>query len=252
MYENTHPNDSMPSPHPAAVPDRPLIHDLMPSSTNFTRPENLASSQSFPTVFARNGEIELKGGQLDIPPLNYTTPEAKGVATPVAGKTLAPGADKVAETAKPPQADPFMVGGDRLVQTASDLVGHNLTKPPKGADVSYVPPKFGCAATMSNLMIADKQATAKDFNESVDGFEKFLVNQKHAVKVDAAHLQKGDFVIGREERDGSHGRHVGLVDVDSKGHKTAFNNRVGSLVNDGLKERFFDRYKVVYGWRVPK
>jgi hypothetical protein len=137
-----------------------------------------------------------------------------------------------------------------LVKTAAGLQGSDLTIAPPGSRCGQVPKKYGCAASVSNILLIKHQLTAREFACDVDALEHVLVSKKGATHVDQGDLKKGDIVIGREQRDGSHGRHVGIVDVDENGKLVVYNNHSGWFQKDSLQERFGNQYKHVYGLRL--
>jgi hypothetical protein len=222
---------------------RPLIHDLMPASDQTTRAATVPTAPAISISADRQKvgpEQTTKPGFIDMPPIDYGS-SSINIARPIEKSALKP-------ESKP---DPFKTTGDELVQIANANVNKDLTVAPRGAEVSSIPKKFGCAATLSNLLLKDHKIDAKEFQNNVDGLEKLLVNQIGATHIDAPDLKKGDIVVGRDQKDGSGGRHVGVVDVDAKGKLVVLNNWGGHLKRDDLKTRFFDKYNQVYGLRLP-
>jgi hypothetical protein len=151
----------------------------------------------------------------------------------------------------PALPDPFKANADKLAPTAESLVGKNLTQGPAGYGFPPIPKAKGCAASVSNVLIKDGQIPPKDFQFNVDDLESML-KTKGATVVDAAHLQKGDIIVGRDEKDNSGGRHVGIVDVNDKGQLVALNNNDGVFGSSDLQSRFFAKYGEVYGLRLPQ
>jgi hypothetical protein len=141
-------------------------------------------------------------------------------------------------------------GVNKLVKTAEDLLGTDLTISPSGSRCGPTEKRFGCAASISNILLKDHQISSHEFCNSVDDLERLLVRQKGAVRVGMAQLRKGDIVIGRDQLDGSSGRHVGIVDVGLGGQLMVLNNHAGCFSRDPLKQRFFDQYGQVYGLRL--
>jgi len=141
-------------------------------------------------------------------------------------------------------------GVDKLVKSAEDLLGTDLTTSPSGSRCGPTEKKYGCAASISNILLKEHQISPHEFCTSVDDLERLLVHHKGSVHVDLAHLQKGDIVIGREQLDGSGGRHVGIVDVGPDGQLTVLNNHSGCFNRDPLQQRFLDQYGHVYGLRL--
>jgi len=227
---------------------RDLIHDLMPAKDSFTSFKS--DSTSF-TSFSSSSTSKdhsstlVADGSLTIPPLDYGS--TSKLAKPV---DQAHEAEATRSFRSKKQDDPFQFNADKLVDTASSLLGQDLTVAPRGLGIGHIPKKYGCAAALSNVNQKAGIFGRKEFSASVDGFED-LLQAKGAKEVPASQLRKGDYVFGRGENDGSGGRHVGIVDVDSKGNLVVLNNHVGVFSSDTVKDRFLDRYKTVYGMRLP-
>jgi hypothetical protein len=277
MAAPSHVTDQIPPPGQAPPPlERPLILDQMPSSDKLTsrpstpdssrpstpdasasarpdsnpvgRPDSSpvgrpAPSADQPPLTKTSADSPGQGAFLDITPLNYGSTQPS-IARPVENGAAKPGE-------KP---DPFKLNEsklDQLVQTAAGLVGKDLTIAPPGTHAGKIPKALGCAASISNVLIKDHEIGIKDFNINVDGLEKMLKDQKGATMVKAADLRPGDIVVGRDEKGGSDGRHVGIVGLNAQGQLVAFNNNDGRFASNGLKDRFLDKYRQVYGLRLP-
>jgi len=249
--------DRPPAPPPAQDGRENLIHDLMPAKDSLTKFRSDSSSSisgnagsnsnSDASQSARDDRNRtlIADGSLTIPPLDYGSQSSK-LAPPV-DKELSAERSKSVRAAKD---DPFQYNADKFLDIADSQLGKDLTVAPRGLGIGEIPKKYGCAAAMSNLSQKAGLFDRKEFSASVDGFES-LLQRKGAEVVSASQLKKGDFVFGRGELDGSGGRHVGVVDTDSKGNLVVLNNHVGVLKSDTVQGRFLDRYKTVYGLRLP-
>ncbi|MBS1994352.1 MAG: hypothetical protein JSS83_27760 [Cyanobacteria bacterium SZAS LIN-3] len=185
-------------------------------------------------------------GTLDMPPLNYGGLD----------RSLArPHHNDVAADHSRLKPDAFQTNAgkfdpDKLVDFARGAQGRDLTIPPRGLGIGDVPKKYGCAAALSNIGQKTGLFGPGEFSASVDGVEA-LLKSKGAKRVDLNHLQDGDIIVGRGEKDGSGGRHIGIADVGAGGKVSVYNNHVGVWTRDTLKDRFLDRYSTVYALRLP-
>jgi hypothetical protein len=259
------PSDKVHEGQQGNMPDRPLIHDIMPQNLSA---KSDAAGQPSPVKEAaatRNYGDRF----LEMTPLDFGTGSHNGIATPV-DREAKPAAGKPGESkandprpeAKPEakpgsidsdKPDPFMSNADKFAQLAHDKLGQDLTVGPRGAHLGHVPKKFGCAASVSNVLHDEGVISLKQMSASVDGVEKTAMQDLKGERVRFDQLRKGDLVIGRDERDGSGGRHIGVVDVDEKGTLVAYNNHGGKFKSDPLDVRFGpQRYGESYGIRIFK
>ena len=247
---------------PGKTPDRPLIHDIMPQ--NLGAKSDAAGPATPAAPASKSAQADSTGRDygdkfLEMTPLDFGTGSHKSIATPVdrdfgavkAGD-VKPGDAKPGsiDSAKP---DPFMTDADKFAQSAHDKLGHDLTVGPRGSHLGHVPKKFGCAASVSNVLHDDGVISLSQMSASVDGLEKTALHDLKGERVEFSKLQKGDLVVGRGERDGSGGRHIGVVDADPNGKLVAYNNHAGTFKSDPLNVRFGpSRYKESYGIRIFK
>ena len=136
-----------------------------------------------------------------------------------------------------------------LLETARHLLNHDLAKAPVGSHIGAIPKRFGCAASISNVLIADHLIGKNEFNLNVDGLES-VIAAHGGTRVEKSDLQKGDIVVGRDQIDGSGGRHMGIVDMGADGQLQVLNNAGGRFVSNNLPHRFFEQFHDVYGWRL--